>query len=181
MHEVGITKNITLTNMIGDNAFQRIGVEYNVVLQTRSLVGHTLHTGYTPDTVRIFSEVDYKTLSNARCYAHSDPHTKSFDHSVTFENQAKGPYMLYRNLDYNVEVQTKHKTCYRNKIFCNKAVAIRVDRDVYVIVIDNGHTAFTLCDDAVLAGKVRLDTGQTLWFFFQPGQGLKSNGTTFSR
>ncbi|XP_052215268.1 uncharacterized protein LOC127833829 isoform X2 [Dreissena polymorpha] len=154
--DVDTIKNITIAIFHGHTSNNIIGKMYNVFFRTRSLVGNRLFSDYVPDPIRIQSVVDYKTVSNALCYSHGDPQVKAFEARDSCQIQEAGIFMLYRNKEYNIEVHTNHTSCGRYG-YCNIAVAICVGRDVYVFDLANHQTAFTRCDDRVMAGKILRD------------------------
>ncbi|XP_062601346.1 uncharacterized protein LOC134263057 isoform X2 [Saccostrea cucullata] len=105
---------------------------------------------FLPD-VQVHIVEDNSLWKGRVCKSTSDPNMKTFDGKY-YDCFERGTFILYRNEDYNQEVQEKHFSCYTG-VTCNCAVAVRSGRDIFTIDICTNNRElinFPLCEDKVL-------------------------------
>ncbi|XP_053387193.1 uncharacterized protein LOC123542679 [Mercenaria mercenaria] len=72
---------------------------------------------------------------NKRCYSHVDPHMKTTD-GKHYEAQKEGDYMMAWNKEFQTEIQTSARYCYKDYSdgpVCACGIAIAVGADAFII------------------------------------------------
>ncbi|XP_062578161.1 LOW QUALITY PROTEIN: uncharacterized protein LOC134240066 [Saccostrea cucullata] len=102
-------------------------------------------------SIEIFEDDDM--WKGKSCGSKTDPHLYTFD-GVAFDSHIAGEFILYRNLKYNQEIQTRHEKCHVNYPFpqCTCAVSVQSGNDVFLIDIceNNNFMDFLRCQDNVI-------------------------------
>nr|XP_022312815.1 uncharacterized protein LOC111117870 isoform X2 [Crassostrea virginica] len=103
--------------------------------------------------IKVFIEETDSSWKGTYCESHTDPHMKTFDGKY-YECQLDGTFVLYRNDQFEQEVQEKHHLCYPRYTYprCSCAVAVRSGKDIFTVDICNSRTIinFPLCEDKTL-------------------------------
>ncbi|KAL4221758.1 hypothetical protein ACF0H5_020013 [Mactra antiquata] len=146
-----------LSAQIGTNQGTQTERVYNLMFTTPSLShNHPFFARYVLPSIRVELEVDQSILPDKQCSSVSDPHYTTFD-GKRYDDQSEGTFVLYRHKTLPVEVQTKTKSCNRNRAYCNCGVTVRAGRDIFQVYNCDGIDSprFVLCEDGVLQRKIR--------------------------
>lgn len=151
-------QNQTLVlNHVDTNGYE-IDQSMKIQLKTRS-DGNTFWNNFNQNISMTIT--DYNEYWKGRsCGSKTDPHMYTFD-GVSYENHIEGEFILYRNMLYNQEVQTRHKQCHPDYNFphCTCAVSVQSGLDVFLVDLcgDVQFVDFLSCNDSVIQVYKRSD------------------------
>ncbi|KAH3700504.1 uncharacterized protein LOC127859566 [Dreissena polymorpha] len=141
----------TITIVAKNNNKYKLKSQFQLKLQTFSDDNlKNLWQGFT--TTIAVHVTDGHSIQNSHCYAHVDPHMRTFD-GRTYENQNTGEFILVRHKKYPIEVDMITQPCSigGSKPTCACAVNVRAGGDIFTINHCSGHLTKYLSDkDGVL-------------------------------
>lgn len=144
-------QNQTLVlNHVDTNGYE-IDQSMTIQLKTRS-DGNTFWNNFNQNISMTITDYN-EYWKGTSCGSKTDPHMYTFD-GVSYENHIEGEFILYRNMLYNQEVQTKHKQCHPDYNFphCTCAVSVQSGQDVFIVDLcgDIQFVDFLSCNDSVI-------------------------------